>query len=124
MDWAAVKRRNTKQSLRKAKRERTAKEREARVERAGGPFTSAELKAASLRMERPAPGCIHERFVLTIRGRDWVLGWGQDGYVMDLCPFKSWRMDPDMKESVPVTPGARKTLKTILDQHFNTGDEG
>ena len=118
MNWHAVARTNRVRSARKAKRERFAAELKARVERAGGLFTAAEVRTAPHRMEPPAPGHVHPRLVLAIRGRDWVLGYSDGDAWQSLAPFVSYRQDSDLGQGVPLTPGARKALAKRLTEIF------
>lgn len=118
MNWYEVRKHNRIMSARKAKRERLAAEREARIERAGGPIIVGELRGASYRIEPPAPGWAHERSVWTFRGRDWVLGYSDGDQWLAMAPFHSWRQNPDTRECVPLTPGARKWLATELARLF------
>lgn len=104
MNWNEVRKRNAKQSACKVKREAHAASEKARIAAAGGPFTLAEVKAATVRTEPPAPGHLHDREVWVIRGKDWVStvgGWG-------FLAFCSWRQEPDSRTYVPTTPDARK----------------
>jgi hypothetical protein len=115
MNWHEVRKHNARASARKARRERLAAERKAKVERAGGPITVAELKSATRRVEPPAhSGYGHDRHVWTFRGTDWVLGYSDGETWQAFAPFRPWRQDPDHRELVPMTPGAKKWLAAAL----------
>lgn len=90
MNWYEVRKHNAKRSARKARREATEAARKARIERAGGPITADEVRDATFRIEPPAHGYGHERFVWTLRGRDWVLGYSDGDQWQALAPFCSW----------------------------------
>lgn len=120
MNWAEVRKHNRKMSARKAKRERYTAELKARIERAGGPITTEELRTSTFRVEPPAPGYCHDRFVWTFRGQDWVLGYSDGDYWQSMAPFKSWRQDADSREFIPLTPGAKKWFTKHLQEKFGS----
>lgn len=115
MNWNAVRRTNRIRSQRKAKREAAERSRKARVEAAGGPITAAELRSAARRVE---PGGSGNRMidchVWRFRGADWVLSYGDGETWQAFAPFVSWRMDGHQNEHVPMTPGAKKWLASLL----------
>lgn len=120
MNWHAVARTNRVRSARKARRERNAAELKSRIAKAGGPFTAAEIRTAPHRMERPAPGYVHERLVFAIRGRDWVLGYSDGDNWQALAPFVAYRQDADLRDAITIFPGARKALADRLAAIFPT----
>lgn len=118
MNWKAVHSRNRKQSARKAKREQWKAALKKRIEEAGGVIKVDELRAASFRMEPPAPGHNHHRGVWTFRGRDWVPGYSDGERWQALCPFVPWRQDADPRVGIPMTPGAAKYFEEEIGRRF------
>ena len=114
MNWREVTRHNARRSARKAKREAAATARKAFIEKAGGPVTVAELKAATRRVERGGGNRIIDCDVWTLRGADWVLGYFDGETWQAFAPFVSWRMDGHEGKYVPMTPGAKKWLDATL----------
>lgn len=114
MNWYEVRKHNARRSAQKARGEQYKAERKARIERAGGPITVAELKSAARHIEPPNGNRINPVEVWTFRGADWVLGYSDGDLYQAFAPFQSWRMDPDLRQLVPMTPGAKKWITAQL----------
>lgn len=114
MNWTEVRKHNRRASARKARREAAESGRKARIERAGGPIAVDELRSAGRRVEPPVSGYCQDRHVWTFRGADWVLGYSDGETWQAFAPFRAWRQDPDTRDLVPMTPGAKKWLASRL----------
>ena len=111
MNWSAVKRRNTRQSAKKAKRERTAMERKARIEKAGGVVAVGELRAAKREVRKCRDTFYAIDFeveVWALRGAEWRIDKAPWCDVPVMVPHIEYRERPDASKSIPLTPGAAK----------------
>jgi hypothetical protein len=99
----------------------------ARIERAGGLITTGELRTATRRTEPAAAGFSRDREVWTFRGSDWVLGYSDGDFWQSMAPFRAWRQDADLRDSIPLTAGAKKWLTDFLkasDSLLGDGSDG
>jgi hypothetical protein len=107
MSWSDIHKTNRRRSARKARRERA--ERKAMTDRLGGPVAVDELRGAAVELRQCQTGYgPHDIEVWTFRGREWRIVIGPDPDFPLATIHRPWRFDPDMKEWLPLTPGARK----------------
>lgn len=127
MNWSHLRKINDRKAKRKAKGERLEIERSARIARAGGEISAAEIRASTWRIEPPAPGHTHDRLVLNFRGLDWVLGFSDCEWPVSswysLCPFQPWLQTPDLRQAIPLTAGGRKALAKKMAEIYKDAED-